>query len=160
MEHESKVQCTREMFRYAESFNQPLARGICVAVKICLGMVLYMSDFHQPLSCRNVSNVVDMGDMFYTASGLLEPACLDQWDARRVENTGLLVYTHAVIQPADGDLEHSQCDDDVDDVRWRHRVHPTAGTVERQSSRVHEFHVSLHGNVQSAVARVGYTGCD
>lgn len=33
-----------------------------------------MSDFHQPLSGRNVSNMVNVDDMFYIASGLLEPA--------------------------------------------------------------------------------------
>eukprot|EP01040_Poterioochromonas_malhamensis_P015674 gene15674-17582_t len=108
MEHESKVQCTREMFRYAESFNQPLARGICVAVKICLGMVLYMSDFHQPLSCRNVSNVVDMGDMFYTASGLLEPACLDQWDARRPMETWSTANVTTMSMMFDGAIEFIQ----------------------------------------------------
>ena len=69
----SNVTNMTQMFKYAESFNQPLNKWNVSNVEHMSGMFWHAHSFNQPLDKWDVSKVRDMGHMFQHARSFNQP---------------------------------------------------------------------------------------
>ena len=78
----SNVTNMDDMFRSAESFNQPLNKWDVSNVTDMTSMFVNAQSFNQPLNNWNVSNVFDMSFMFAGAESFNQP--LNKWNVSKV----------------------------------------------------------------------------
>ena len=94
----SQVKDMRNMFAYAESFNQPLEHWNVSEVTDMRNMFWTAKSFNQPLEKWDVSRVTDMNSMFASAESFNQP--LEKWNVSKVRSMGFMfAYTNAFNQP-------------------------------------------------------------
>ncbi|WP_338763175.1 BspA family leucine-rich repeat surface protein [Bernardetia sp. ABR2-2B] len=86
------------MFKYADSFNQPIGDWDMQNVTNTNQMFNGAALFNQPIGDWNTENVTDMGSMFYAATSFNQP--IGKWNIQNVINMSALFYaTTSFNQP-------------------------------------------------------------
>ena len=87
-----------ELFKEANSFNQPIGNWDVSNVTDMSGMFRYAKAFNQPIGDWDVCNVTNMSEMFYGAEAFNQP--IGNWDVSNVTDmSGMFRYAKAFNQP-------------------------------------------------------------
>ena len=105
----SKVTSMEELFRKAESFNQPLDNWDVSNVTNMSAMFAETKLFNQPLDKWDVSNVTDMCAMFARTKSFNQP--LDKWDVSNVTDMSSMFYRASLFNASIGLWDVSNVED-------------------------------------------------
>ena len=145
-----------EMFREADSFNQPLDSWDVSEVTNMDSMFLGADSFNQPLSSWDVSEVTNMENMFWGAESFNQP--LNSWDVSKVTNMKFMFLgADSFNQPLN--------DWDVSKVT---SMHSMFGGAESFNQNLSSWNVSLVSDCQNFAYRLSswtlpkprFTSCD